>query len=100
MPRIAHEAGQSWSAASAWRDVTLAVSLGEHLGEMVLVEPHVLGFGQLDHMGHQRGIERMRRAPSALAVDQSGGALRLVAPAKPPHLANRDAEQAGYLRIH
>jgi hypothetical protein len=43
-----------------------ALVLGQYLGEVVLVEPHVLGFGQLAHPGCQRSVQGMDRAPSRL----------------------------------
>ncbi len=77
-----------------------ALVLGQHLGEVVLVESHVRGFGQLAHPGRQRWVQGMDRAPSPIAMGQGGRSFDLIAAAQSPDLANRDPEQARRLGIH
>ena len=77
-----------------------AFLLGQHLREMVLIEPDVLGRGQLNHPGRHARRDGVDRPPAAIPVRQGSGPLPLIAPAQPPNLANGDTQQAGRIRVH
>ena len=52
-----------------------ALVLGEHLGQMVLVEAPMRRGRQLDHPCRDRFTHGVARSPSTIAVDQSSRAL-------------------------
>ncbi len=77
-----------------------AVLFGQHLREVVLVEPGVLGLGQPHHALREHGIQRMPRRSAAIAMDQGGRPLLLIGAPQSLDLPNGQAQQRGGLSVH
>jgi hypothetical protein len=70
-----------------------AFPLGEHLGEMLVIEAGVAALRQLHHALPELAIERIAGAPAPVAMGERLGTVDLIAAPKSAELPFRQAHQ-------
>lgn len=72
-----------------------AFVLGQHLGQVPVIQALVLDFGQLDNSSRQGGINDVVRRSASVAVRQAGHSLFAEGPVQPLELPLGDSEKLG-----
>jgi len=75
------------------------VVLGEHLGQVLVIEASVLVFGQLDHSVSDGSFDRVVGGSAAIAVGQAGHSRLPIGPVKALELSLGDAQKLGRLGV-